>query len=69
MVITMVEKFHQSSNGIGKYNWVKETQMNNLKARGVDVVEVMDNHNSDVKVRTSGVALFKGGKFVGVGEE
>lgn len=65
----MGEKYHQQMNGIGKYNVVKMTQMNNLKARGVDVVEVMDNHNSDVKVRVVGRPVFKDGQFVGVGEE
>ena len=64
----MNEKFHQSSNGIGKWVVVKATAMNSL-ARDVEKEEVLCNHNSDVKVRTSGVALFKGGKFVGVGEE
>lgn len=68
MVITMTERYHQSSNGVGKWAVVKATAMNNL-ARDVDVVEVIDHHNSDVKVRVVGKPVFKDGQFVGVGEE
>lgn len=64
----MMIRYHQNKYGVGELNEVSNIQLNNL-ARDVDVVEVIDHHNSDVKVRTSGVALFKGGKFVGVGEE
>lgn len=63
------ERFHQASNGLGKYVVVKETAMNNL-ARDVDVVEVIDHHNSDVKVRVVGRPMFdEHGQLVGVGEE
>lgn len=69
MVIIMTrERFHQSSNGIGKWAVVKATAMNNL-ARDVDVVEVIKNHNSDVKVRVAGRPVFKDGKLISVGEE
>ncbi len=60
-------KYHQNKNGVGELNEVSNIQMHHL-ARDVEKEELID-HTSDVKVRTSGVALFKGGKFVGVGEE
>lgn len=63
----MMIRYHQNKNGVGELNEVSNIQLNNL-ARDVEKEEII-NHTSDVKVRTSGVALFKGGKFVGVGEE
>ena len=68
MVIIMTrERFHQSSNGIGKWAVVKATAMNNL-ARDVEKEEII-NHTSDVKVRVVGRPVFKDGRLIGVGEE
>ena len=64
----MEEKYFQNSNGVEKLVWVSETQLNNL-ARDVDVVEVINNHNSDVKVRVVGKPVYKDGMLVGVGGE
>ena len=63
----MFVKYHQNKNGVGQLNEVSNIQLNHL-ARDVEKEEII-NHTSDVNIRTSGVALFKGGKFVGVGEE
>ena len=61
-------KFHQNRSGVEALNDVSNIQINNLP-RDVDVVEVIDHHNSDVKVRSSGGLEFVEGKFVIVGEE
>ena len=65
----MTERYHQCPEGVGKWAVVKATAMNNL-ARDVDTVEVIVNHNSDVKARVVGRPMFdEHGQLIGVGEE
>ena len=68
----MDERFHQASNGIGKWNEVKETSMRNL-ANEVAVETIVDctgSRDAPVKATIIGRLIFdeETGEIIGIGE-